>query len=299
MNWRIIHIALIITVLIIGGLYTLASASQPKENSSPSIIIRGLHYYWPDQFQKTLLIADRLPDEIPENTVIKAAIFPHDLTHGEYVAHLLRHLKKQSPSTVILVGPNHYERGATNILTSDDSWSTPFGLIEPNRAAIQKITPNTNVKIDSDIIEADHSINGILPYLEYYLPQITVVPLIMKSEVTLRDIEHLFSRLKNSVPPDTVFLAAVDFSHYLTSREATNNDRLTAQYLQNLDYQKIMSWGTSFNDYLDSPPSIALLLYWVKNLGIKNSKIIFNTNSGILARNLSWPVTSYFEVIYY
>jgi AmmeMemoRadiSam system protein B len=155
------------------------------------------------------------------------------------------------------------------------------------------------VKIDSDVIEADHSINGILPYLEYYLPQTTVVPLIMKSEVTLRDIEYLFSELKNSVPPDTVFLAAVDFSHYLTSQEATDNDRLTAQYLQNLDYQKIMSWGTRFNDYLDSPPSIALLLYWVRNQGIKNSKIVFNTNSGILANSLSLPVTSYFEVIYY
>ena len=179
MNWRIICTVLVITVLVGGGLYALASNPQPKENSSPGIV-RGLHYYWPDQFQKTLLVADRLPDEILENTVIKAAIFPHDLTHGEYVAHLLRHLKKQSPSTVILVGPNHYERGATNILTSDDSWSTPFGLVEPNHAAIQKITLSTNVKIDSDVIEADHSINGILPYLEYYLPQSTVVPLIMK-----------------------------------------------------------------------------------------------------------------------
>ena len=298
MNWRIIATVLIITVLTGGGLYALTNNSQPEESPSEKVV-RGLHYYWPDQFQKTLLIADHLPDKIPENIDIKAAIIPHDLTHGEYIAHLLQHLKRQSPSAVILVGPNHYERGAANILTSDDSWSTPFGIVEPNKVSVQKITSATNVKIDSDVIETDHSVNGILPYLEYYLPQTTIIPLVMKSEVTLRDIEYFFTELKNSAPADVIVLAAVDFSHYLTGQQAESNDRLTAQYLQNLDYQKIMSLGTHFNDYLDSPPSIALLLYWAKNQGVKNSQIIFNTNSGILANDLSLPVTSYFEVIYY
>jgi AmmeMemoRadiSam system protein B len=285
-------------IFISGGLYALTNNRQITDTPTAQYM-RGLHYYEPNQFQKNLLVAQRLPDEIPENIVIRAAIFPHDLAHGEYIAHLLRHLQNQSPSTVILIGPNHYERGTTNILTSGDSWSTPFGTVESNQTVIQKITSNTNIKIDSDVIETDHSINGLLPYLEYYLPQTTIVPLVLKSEVTLRDVEYLFTELKKSSPADAVILAAVDFSHYLTSQQAEINDDQTAQHLQNLDYQKVMSWGTRFNDYLDSPPSIALLLYWVKNQGVKNTQIVFNTNSGILANDLSLPVTSYFEVIYY
>jgi MEMO1 family protein len=297
-------LTLIVCLLVLGGgvavfpqLIRGSSSSLEKAETVPQI--RGLEYYTPNQFQQAIEKSKLLQSTVPSSTVIRAAIFPHDLARGEYVIDVLKQLQAQQPSTIVLIGPNHYELGPQSILTANVDWTTPYGTVMVDRRAIHLFTEKTGYGEDAAVMQHEHAINGILPYLSYYLPDTKILPLILKSEVSLGDIEALLPSLEASVPADAVYLASVDFSHYLASPQAEYNDQLTARALTTLDYSTILSFGTRFNDYVDSPPSIALLLSWLERHAIGHSVIANHTNSGFLNGDLIQPVTSYFEVLYY
>ncbi|MFH1236636.1 MAG: AmmeMemoRadiSam system protein B, partial [Parcubacteria group bacterium] len=203
------------------------------------------------------------------------------------------------PKRIILIGPNHYERGGSLVLTTSVSWRSGTGTVSADRDAVQWLTGN-NYAVENDAVFVDeHSITAITPYISYYLPDTQIVPMILKAEVRLSEVQSLSRALDELVDDDTVVIAAVDFSHYLTATEAAQNDLVTERALQEFDYQTLLSFGAQFNDYVDSPGSIALLLYWLSSQGVEGYTLLEHTNSGILTGNMLEPVTSYFEVVYY
>jgi len=294
--------------LVIGGLLVvgvvIGQAQSDQENldnlpyptSCPDTL--SLKYYFPNQFQQSIKIGETLAEQFPEKA-ITAGVIPHDITHGEYIAHFFFQLKNQKPKNILLIGPNHFELGNSPITTSAASWSTPFGKLQTSQKSISTLLQQPAITENAQIIQNEHSIAGMVPFIAYYLPEVNIIPLIFKSELTLQDINYLAKALDNSLPKDTILIAAVDFSHYLTSDEAERNDKITEKALQELDYHTILSFGPRFNDYLDSPPSIALLLNWLEKNNIQNNKILYHTNSGMLTQNFSEPTTSYFEMVYY
>ncbi|MFA5134642.1 MAG: AmmeMemoRadiSam system protein B [Patescibacteria group bacterium] len=257
-----------------------------------------LEYFFPEQFSKTLTHAEQLTRSFP-GTMVRGGVIPHDLLRGEYIAHFFSELSGQQPATVVLIGPNHFERGPGHVLTAAESWDTPDGILKADTATITRLTELQFVEQDAAILQHEHSIAGIVPYIAHYLPGTKLIPIILKAESTLMELNDLSDFLASALPPDAVVIASVDFSHYLTAAEAEQHDAITGSALSNLNYSTILSFGSRFNDYLDSPPSIALLLKYLEATGVKNCEILYNTNSGGAIGNTGIPVTSYFEVIYY
>ncbi len=230
---------------------------------------------------------------------IYGSIVPHDIQHLEYAFDVIQHLARQNVSTIVIIGPNHYERGAVNILTADIAWSTPKGLIKQNSSIIRSLLDKYGVQSDPTVIQGDHSVTGIMPVIAQFMPNARIIPLILKAETSTAQISSLALGLGEILPQNSAVIASVDFSHYLSAEEAAAHDKITAKLLTGLDSSGIMSFGTAFNDYVDSPASISLLFELMKNFGSVKSVILANTNSGLLANNMSVPVTSYFEMVYY
>ena len=230
---------------------------------------------------------------------ISGSIIPHDILHMEYAFDVIQHLAKQNISTVVIIGPNHYERGAVNVLTADVTWTTPKGTVSQDSTTIKKLIKLYGIQSDPTVVQGDHSVTGILPVIAQYLPNVKIIPLILKAETSMEQIASLARGLHDILPANSVMIASVDFSHYLTGGQAAANDLITAKTLQVCDSTAIMSHGTSFNDFVDSPGSIALFLESMKAVGSTNSTILANTNSGYLINSQVAPVTSYFEMVYY
>jgi len=292
-----------LAALLIAVVFLLPKVNQDEVNDEVMVLgeqteILPSHFYDPGQFNLSLTRLGQLTEAFPDRPV-KAGIIPHDLSHGEYIAHFFNNLSPQSPEYIILIGPNHYERGATPVITSSAAWSTPFGVVQAAGGPINRLLSFEAIGQDNQVMVDEHAIAGVMPYLKYYLPDTKVIPLILKSELTAQDIKQLVEILDQSLPDNAFLLAAVDFSHYLTAVEAEQNDQVTARAMQSFDYQKILSFGPRFNDFLDSPPSIALLLDWAKSHGLDKSSIIYNTNSARLANQPELPTTSYFEMVFY
>lgn len=65
------------------------------------------------------------------------------------------------------------------MLTSLFSWETPFGQIFPDGLIIKGLLAENLVEIDKEVLKNEHAVGALLPFLKFYLPEITVVPLII------------------------------------------------------------------------------------------------------------------------
>lgn len=297
---RILTAAAGATLILLGA---VAYHVQSRENviETPRVTQEtslSSKYYFPNQFDTAVAEGETFDARFPE-TPISGGIIPHDITHGEYIAHFFSQLRNQHPKTILLIGPNHFERGATPLITSSADWKTPVGNVTIPDAIVKGLETVNAISENNEVMMDEHSIAGIIPYIAYYLPGTEVLPLIFKAEIRLPEIEALITLVQTQLPPDTPVVAAVDFSHYLTAGRAQANDAITAEALKTFNYRWFMSLGPNFNDYVDSPPSITFLLKWLEGRGITQQTILYNTNSGLLSNNLSEPTTSYFEMVYY
>lgn len=227
---------------------------------------------------------------------VRGGIIPHHLYPGFIFADFFNRLSPQNPKTIILIGPNHYERGNFKALTSVYGWQTPFGVVKPNETFINELVKENLVKIDGEVVSADHAVAGPMPFVKYYLPNVRVVPILLSGYMTEDEARILASKLKDRLDKDIVIIAAVDFSHYLTNQQAQEKDKVTLEVLKSFDYRQLFSLN---NDYLDSPSSIATLLMVMQKLGTTKMELLHHTNSGELQKNNYIETTSYFSIAYY
>jgi AmmeMemoRadiSam system protein B len=228
---------------------------------------------------------------------VRALTVPHHWLAGHLILGGLRDLAASGDyRRIILMGPNHTNAGGAAVITSDLPWQTPFGLVEPDSAALGQLTDIGFVRSEPDVLTYEHSIAGIVPAIAYYLPEAQVVPLALRSDLTPAEVERLAAALAPLLDSRTVILAAVDFSHYLSAEEARQRDRETLAALQSLDFKGILSFG---DEHLDSPASIAVLMESMRLLGATRFELRENSNSSELGGPVRGPVTSYVNGYYH
>lgn len=231
-----------------------------------------------------------------QNYHIRGGIIPHHLFPGFIIADFYKRLSFQSPKTIVLIGPNHYEKGNSKALTSLYSWETPYGTLNPDTDIINSLIGKSLLRVDEEVLPEDHAVSGSLPFIKYYMPDVKVVPILLKGGFSEKESELLASSIAELLNEDTAVVAPVDFSHYLISASAKEKDETTLKIMKDFDYPKLYLLN---NDYLDSPPSIGVLLKIMQKLGSTNSEILFHTNSGELQKNSSIETTSYFSIAYH
>lgn len=266
---------------------TALNKNQHKKNLHPSL------FFDEQLFYKGISEVGEKADPFPETVL--GGIIPHHLLPGFIIAEFFSRLSAQKPQVIVLIGPNHENVGDFPALTSLEGWETPFGIVLPEEAVINDMVDNNILQISSQVLEQEHSVSSIIPFIKYYLPEAAVVPVILSSSIDLASIDKLGSYLANNVSRDKVLVASVDFSHYLTSAEAREKDEETLGVLKNLDIASLLALN---NDNLDSPASIAVLLLAMQNNGIEKFEILHHTNSGELLQDETASTTSYFSIIF-
>jgi AmmeMemoRadiSam system protein B len=228
--------------------------------------------------------------------LVAGGVVPHHLLPTEIIARFFQKISFQKPKTVVLLGPNHLESGSYPVLTSRYLWETPFGRVEPEEEVVEALVNQSQAKIDEEVLANEHSVAGLMPFLKYYLPGSKVVPLVLSNKMSLTEVEGLVKSLQEWLNLETVIIASVDFSHYLTSSEAREKDEVSLAAVKSFNYPKIFTLNS---EYLDSPSSIATLLMLMQRQETTNLEIFDHINSGEMLKDDSVPTTSYFSIAYY
>jgi MEMO1 family protein len=114
----------------------------------------------------------------------KTVICPHDdYTYASWLYPAV--LKNVKASTVILIGVAHkakkYNVEDRIVFDSYDSWSEPYGLVRISslREKITNNLPNSVYLIHDSLQQAEHSIEAIVPFLQFYNRNIEIVPILV------------------------------------------------------------------------------------------------------------------------
>lgn len=176
----------------------------------------------------------------PQGKILKALIMPHAgyIYSGLTAAHASLVLEQKQFLKVILMGPDH-RVGFLNCAVSDvDAYQTPLGLVrlhqdaERLRRESRKFTPIPRDK------ELEHSIEVVLPFLQYYIGRFTLVPVVMGR---VPDIEDVTRELLSIVDNKTLVVVSTDLSHYLSYPDAKAADQLTIQQILDFEGKKLSS----------------------------------------------------------
>lgn len=262
-------------------------------NQKESLGIHKVKFFEEKYFNEGV---EKVKDTKPFTYHISGGIIPHDLFPAFIIADFFKRLSYQNPATIILLGPNHYEKGDFKALTSLYNWETPFGNVAPDENIIKTLINHNLVKVDEEVLPEDHAVSGSIPFIKFFMPQVKVVPILLSIKMSQQDSELLADKLSDLSSKDVVIVAPVDFSHYLTSREAKAKDEITLKVIKGFDYKTLFLLN---NDYLDSPPSIGTLLLTMQKLGATNSDLLYHTNSGEIQKNEYIQTTSYFSLNFY
>ncbi|MCG2686070.1 AmmeMemoRadiSam system protein B, partial [Candidatus Parcubacteria bacterium] len=196
---------------------------------------------------------------------------------------------------IILLGPNHEDRGSLGALTTDSGWETPFGVVQADSKAIFSLGDRGLVRVDNESLVAEQSVTALVAFIKYYLPEAQIVPIVLKSGFALEEAEILGEVLAELWDETSVLLASVDFSHYLTNFEAQRKDEVTLRAISDRNLPELFDLNS---DYLDSPQAIGTLLVAVGLLGANEMEVLYHSNSGELSGNDFVPTTSYFVLTF-
>jgi AmmeMemoRadiSam system protein B len=218
---------------------------------------------------------------------IFGGITSHHFLAAKEIAEFFLALKKQSPKTVVIIGPNHFGVGKGDILVSKYPFDTPWGFLYPDLESAEKLTDSGAVYNEEYPFSKEHSISVLSGFLKYYLPDTKIVPIIMKRGTTKERAENLAKKLDDILPEDAVVISSVDFSHHLGKTAAVFHDERSISAIKGFEYERVLG------SEVDSPVSIYALLKYLEARGAQKMSYE-NTNSAeILENALSDDVTSY------
>jgi AmmeMemoRadiSam system protein B len=127
---------------------------------------------------------------------------------------------------VVLLGPAHRVPLRGLAVPSADSFATPLGDVEVDRAAVANALDLPQVGESDRAHALEHSLEVQLPFLQTLLPGFRLVPFAV-GDATAAQVAEVIELLWGGA--ETLILVSSDLSHYHAYREAREIDRRSAQ----------------------------------------------------------------------
>lgn len=233
------------------------------------------------------------PYTVPPNGKVAAGIVPHHTLVAPLIAAFFSGLDvSHRPSTVVVIGPDHGNLGTAYVTTADNAWDTPDGTVLADQPIIRALVDRGVAAYDDALIRNEPSVYAMLPYLKHQLPDASVVPLAIRADLRSDRLNSLADALAELLGPDDLVIASVDFSHYKDVVGAWSDDAVSLPVIRRLDVDAALDMP------VDSPPSISLLLRYVKLRGLTYQELV-HTNSAEFLHDLTIQSTTSYLTAYF
>jgi AmmeMemoRadiSam system protein B/AmmeMemoRadiSam system protein A len=176
--------------------------------------------------------------QIPKNRRLRALILPHAgyIYSGWTAAHAARVLSPDQFSKIILLGPDHYIGFKNAAICNVAAYETPLGKI-PLHKDVTKLRQQPELFQSLPVSrDKEHSLEVVLPFLQRYLGEFQLVPVMVGNG----NVKRLSIALDAIVDRDTLLVISSDLSHFLSYSEAAVRDRATIDEIVNLRPDKLV-----------------------------------------------------------
>lgn len=146
------------------------------------------------------------------------------------------------PETVVVFGPNHDGIGAQAAVSPHERWRTPLGTVPIDVELASKITEISDVAtFDRRTHVREHSIEVQLPFLQYCLDEVMVVPICLTrpgqdlSEKLGTEVATAISEIDR----DVAVLSSTDLTHHEPHQSAVTADEPVVDAIEARDTDAI------------------------------------------------------------
>lgn len=228
-----------------------------------------------------------------ENSPVVSGVIPHDLAAGKYLVQFFNSIKNQRPPVVVLLGSNHTGAGNDNLVSSLYYWKTPDGFLQPNAPLIQKLADEKILAINEGLIGPESSIGAPVAFIAHFWHETKLVPIIVKENTPTTTLNRLAGALKAELPPGSLVLASIDFSHYQPYFVSNFHDILSENILATNDLGRVNKAE------IDSQASLYFLLKYNSLKGADDFHLVAHSNSALIAGHSEWTETTSHILGYY
>lgn len=191
---------------------------------------------------------DRLLAEAPRPEAPPALPFAIIVPHAGYVysgpiaAEAYAQLRPFADQVrrVVLIGPAHRVGFRGIAVSTAAAFQTPLGLVNQDRAAIERLLALPQVVASNEAHRLEHSLEVHLPFLQRVLGEFTLVALVA-GNVSPQAVAYVLAALCDE--PGTLLVVSTDLSHYLPSAGAQEIDRATVAAIVGLKPEEMRDEG--------------------------------------------------------
>ena len=229
---------------------------------------------------------------------IVSGVVPHHLLAEKIIDDFFRYISSQGKvENIILLSPDHFQSALINhnhsFITYDHKPDNEFfsGLAF-NAALSDALSREIKIANNRSAIAYDHGITNLLPFIEKYLPETKILPVLIPEKTTRIQIEQLVEVIDKNTSPSTVIIASVDFSHYLPRNAAEFHDKKSMRTLLNFEQDKFE------NIEVDCWQALYAVRFFAKLRDREISLIIDHKCANDFLDLESEETTSYFSMVY-
>lgn len=175
--------------------------------------------------------------QLPAHKRLRALIMPHAgyIYSGLTDAHASLVLKEKEFAKVILIGPDHRIGFQNGAISDVKAYQTPLGLIKLHRDAEKLRNVSNLFRAIPASDRSEHSVEVILPFLQRYLKDFELIPIVVGSA----DPGQLTEPIEPFLDQNTLLVASSDLSHNLPYSEAVSRDKETINMILNLEFDQL------------------------------------------------------------
>jgi AmmeMemoRadiSam system protein A/AmmeMemoRadiSam system protein B len=145
-------------------------------------------------------------------------------------------MKSKQFSKVILLGPDHYIGFKNGAIFRAAFYETPLGEIRLSRDIYRLGRYAELFQFLPVNYDREHSLEVVLPFLQTYLGEFELVPIV----VGRADVARVSYALDEIIDDDTLLAVSSDLSHYLSYSDAVVRDRSTIESILALEADELV-----------------------------------------------------------
>jgi hypothetical protein len=156
------------------------------------------------------------PMEIPDSGWV-GGIVPHAGWYfsGSIACRVIHSLSKGPLPDVFVIFGMHLHPKSSNFIMVEGAWETPFGNLAIESILAEKLTEQFPFKIESARHHSrDNTIELQLPFIKYFLPDVSIVPIGVPPSKASIEIGKTAARISAELGLKTKFLGSTDLTHY-------------------------------------------------------------------------------------
>ncbi|MBP9822117.1 MAG: AmmeMemoRadiSam system protein B [Candidatus Pacebacteria bacterium] len=231
----------------------------------------------------------------PARYLVTGITVPHHLLARDLIAKGFDYASANKYDSIVLLSPDHFNLGDSNISTTVSNFSTVFGVIQ-NNSVVTKFLKKLPFVHEQNFFYREHGLGAELPFVKYYFPESKIIILTFKEVTPKKELDQVVDELKKILPKNSLIVQSTDFSHYLTPENAEIYDRETIKVLNEAVPDKL--WDLKQPSNMDSIASQYVQSKLQKEFFGSKLKIIDHKNSQDYTKQKITSSTSYIIQVY-